>query len=436
MKGLLFERNIPRIAASRIISRLTSTERGVNVSPLRLLDVDQPVLPGPQWRHVKPILAGICGSDVSLLEGKGSRYYEQLVSFPFVPGHEVVGVTEGLPGNQRLPGKQGAPGRQGSPKKQESPGRQRVVVEPVLSCIAREIDPPCRYCATGNTGQCINITTGHLHPGLMIGYCSDTGGGWSTSGLVAHESQIHPIPSEMSDVDAVMVEPTACAIHAALSVPLHPGSLVGVVGSGTLGLTVIAALKKYTEVGRIIAAAKYPHQHDLALSLGADQAPEANGMSRAIRRSRHSIVAGNTVQDGADVVFDCVGSRRSIEQSLEILRPGGHVVLVGMGYKTSIDLSPLWHRELSIVGSYTYGVERVDGNMRRTFDMAIELAHEANLGRLVSAAYPLERYEEAIEHAATAGSRGAVKVVFDLERKPHRSFPSTRRSTHREHRHE
>ncbi len=404
MKGLLFERNIPRIAASRIISRLASTERAVNASPLRLLDIDRPELPGPQWRHIKPILAGICGSDISLLEGKGSRYYEQLVSFPFVPGHEVVGVAEG------------------------SPEKQRVVVEPVLSCITRGIDPPCRYCATGNTGQCINITTGHLHPGLMIGYCSDTGGGWSTSGMVAHESQIHPIPAEMSSADAVMVEPTACAIHAALSVPLHPGSLVGVIGSGTLGLTVIAALKKYTEVGRIVASAKYPHQHDLAISLGADQVPEANGMSRAIRRSRHSILAGTTVQDGADVVFDCVGSRQSIEQALEILKPGGHVVLVGMGYKTSIDLSPLWHRELSITGSYTYGVELVDGNMRRTFDMAIELSNEANLGKLVSAAYPLERYEEAIEHAATAGSKGAVKVVFDLERKPHRSFTSTQKN--------
>jgi threonine dehydrogenase-like Zn-dependent dehydrogenase len=412
MKGLLFERNIPRIAASRIISRLASTQRGVNVSPLRLLDIDQPALPGPQWQHIKPILAGICGSDISLLEGKSSRYYEQLVSFPFVPGHEIVGTISG------------------------SSDKQRVVIEPVLSCAARGIDPPCRYCAAGNTGQCINITSGHLHPGLMIGYCSDTGGGWSVSGLVAHDSQIHPIPSEMSDADAVMVEPTACAIHAALSLPLMPDSLVGVIGSGTLGLTVIAALRKYTEVGRIIASAKYPHQRDLALSLGADQAPGSDEISRAIRRSRHSTVAGMTVQDGADIVFDCVGSRRSIEQSLEMLRPGGHIVLVGMGYKTAIDLSPLWHRELSITGSYTYGMEKINGNTRRTFDMAIELAYEANLGRLVSAAYPLERYEEAIEHAATAGSRGAVKIVFDLERKAHRSFTATHTSRLEKHEYE
>jgi hypothetical protein len=90
-------------------------------------------------------------------------------------------------------------------------------------------------------------------------------------------------------------------------------------------------------------------------------------------------------------------------------------VLVGMPGRVSVDLTPLWHREVVLGGAYAYGTEPAAGG-RRTFDVAMDLVAEADLGRLVSALYPLERYTEAIEHAATAGRRGAVKVAFDLRR--------------------
>jgi hypothetical protein len=87
-----------------------------------------------------------------------------------------------------------------------------------------------------------------------------------------------------------------------------------------------------------------------------------------------------------------------------------------------VDLAPLWHRELILVGAYAYGDEPAGDDSTgtdapRSFGLAIDVVAAAGLGRLVSAAYPLERYEEAIAHAGAAGRRGAVKVVFDL-RKP------------------
>jgi hypothetical protein len=91
------------------------------------------------------------------------------------------------------------------------------------------------------------------------------------------------------------------------------------------------------------------------------------------------------------------------------------VVLAGMPGQVSVDMAGLWHREVSLVGAYAYGVENLRaGGSRRTFDLAFELVETAGLGRLVSATYPLERYEEAIAHAGNAGRRGAVKIVFDL----------------------
>jgi len=122
---------------------------------------------------------------------------------------------------------------------------------------------------------------------------------------------------------------------------------------------------------------------------------------------------------GADVVFDCVGSEDSLAQALATVRPRGQVMLVGMPGRMRLDLAPLWHREVRLVGSYAYGSERFgDAPPLRTFDLAIELAGELaqrlGSGRLVSAAYPLDRFEEALVHAGSAGRRGAVKVVFDV----------------------
>ena len=80
--------------------------------------------------------------------------------------------------------------------------------------------------------------------------------------------------------------------------------------------------------------------------------------------------------------------------------------MVGMPGHTALDLTALWHRETSMRGCYAYTVD--------DFEAALGLVGEADLGRLVSATYPLSRYAEAVEHAANAGRRGAVKIAFDV----------------------
>jgi threonine dehydrogenase-like Zn-dependent dehydrogenase len=166
----------------------------------------------------------------------------------------------------------------------------------------------------------------------------------------------------------------------------------------------------------VIVGAKHARQRVIAESLGADLVVPPDQLVRAVRRRAGSLVLAGRLTDGADVVFDCVGTSESLTQALAMVRPRGKVVLVGMPGKVSVDLAPLWHRELALVGAYAYGVETTTSSPdpRRTFELAIDLVGAASLGSLVSAAYPLERYEEAIAHAGAAGRRGAVKVVFDL----------------------
>jgi threonine dehydrogenase-like Zn-dependent dehydrogenase len=397
VKALLVERNVGRFAAARVVSSVSGSGKSAGMGPLRIVDADPPDLPNAEWRRVEVLLAGICGSDLATLDGKSSRYFEDIVSFPFTPGHEIVGVLAD----------------DGSPA-----ASTRVVVEPAIGCVARGITPKCPACSEGRTGGCERVAFGDISPGLQIGFCADTGGGWSTAGLVAHSSQVHEVPAFLTDDEAVMVEPTACAVHAALASRSRASNagVVAVMGAGTLGLATIAALRHLAPPATLIAGARYPHQRSLAKDLGADVVSADDELIRAVRRRTRSLAVSAGLTGGADVVVDCVGSESSVKDAMAMVKPGGRIVLAGMPGHISIDLAGLWHREVELVGAYAYGVENLGGDHRRTFDIAFDLVGEAKLGRLVSARYPLERFEDAIAHAGNAGKRGAVKIVFDMRR--------------------
>ncbi len=399
MKALQFRRNLPRYAAARMAGSLTPG-RGAAAGPLKLVNLDEPQAPSPDWVQVRPRLSGICGSDLATVDGRSARYFEPLVSFPFIPGHEVVGdLADGT----------------------------RVVLEPVLGCVSRNLNPTCRPCSNGHLGNCEHTSFGDLEPGIQTGSCHDTGGGWSTA-FSAHPSQLHPIPDVLDDEAAVMIEPTACGVHAALAAEVPDGGVVVVLGAGTLGLVTMAALRAYTNSGTVVATARYPEQRRQAATLGADQVVAPDEIRRAVRRITGSRAIGapgldetptegivDRLTGGADVVVDCVGSSTSLTDALAIVRPRGRIVLVGMPAEVSLELTPLWHREIALVGAYTYGIETLpDGTESRTFDLASELVTEAGLGSLVTATYPLARYRDALEHAASAGRRGATKIAFDM----------------------
>jgi threonine dehydrogenase-like Zn-dependent dehydrogenase len=236
--------------------------------------------------------------------------------------------------------------------------------------------------------------------------------------LVAHEIQLHEVPAGWSDEAAVMVEPTACAVHAALSPAVAPAGqevFAVVIGAGTLGLATIAAVHRLRpEITSLLAVAKYPAQRRLAEELGATTVVEPDELRRAVRRASGSWMLDNgQLTGGASVVFDCVGSAASIGDALAVTAPGGTIVLLGMPGHVGVDLTGLWQREVRLIGTYAYGPEVAAGG-RHSFDVAMEVVADSGLERLVSATYSLDRFAEAIEHAGAAGRRGAVKVAFDL----------------------
>ena len=385
MRALELYRSVPRyVAAKAVAGRLPGALAG-GVAPLRLVHRDPPELPGPGWVRVRPQLAGICGSDLNTISGSSSFYFSALVSMPFVPGHEVVGELLGDAG--------------GFVK------GQRVVIDPVLPCAARGVEPPCGPCAAGNPGVCERVVGGHVSPGLQTGYCASTGGGWS-GGLVAHPTQLHAVPDGMRNEDAVMVEPLACAVHAAARAQVPEGATVLIAGSGTVGLLTLVALSELANPGRVIAVAKHPHQAELAQRLGATDVVSPEAALGMVRRATRAFKlaperAAPFLLGGADVSFECAGSRGTLALCLRATRARGRVVLAGM--PPSADLSPVWFRELEVVGAYAGA---------GSFPVAMELAAQRSVGALVGPVYPLNRWREAIDHALEAGRLGAVKVAF------------------------
>lgn len=388
VKALVFERKELRFAAAMAAGKLKPGS-GAGVGPLRLTEMDPPELPGDGWQYVRPALSGICGSDLATVDGKVSRYFEPLVSFPFVPGHEVVGHTD---------------------------DGTRVVLEPVLGHEAHGFAPPWPDAAPADGDDYGHLIGGEIEAGLQTGSCASTGGGWSEM-FAAHESQLHSLgslgPEDLSDHAAVMIEPTAAGVHAALRSGVTEGGTAAVIGAGTMGLVAVAALRQCTGVAAIVVGARYSHQRRLARELGADLAVSPDELGRAVRRAAGTRVIGETLGSGTHVTIDAVASSESLTDAIALTRPRGRVVVLGMPANVELNLSALWHRETELVGAYCYGTEpRLDGG--HTFEAAIKLVRDCNLERLVSELYPLEDYRNALEHAANAGSRGSVKIAFDL----------------------
>jgi threonine dehydrogenase-like Zn-dependent dehydrogenase len=388
MLALTFQRSIPSFAIVKAAGGRPDVATSA-LSMLKLGDVDVPELPTPEWVRVLPTLSGICGSDLAAIGGHASLYLDPLTSYPFVPGHEVVGTLE---------------------------DGTRVVIEPALGCKVRGIEPLCPRCAEGRPGLCYNVTEGPIEVGLQTGYCADTGGGWGEL-LVAHPSQLHKVPDALSDEAAVLIEPFACCVHAALRGGAGKDDIVVVSGAGTIGLLTIAAVKLFTPPKRLIAVAKHPTQRDLAKKLGADQVISPSEVFQRIRFAtgarRLDGMNRSLLLGGADVTFECVGRADSLNDAVRFTREGGTVVAVGMPGEERVDWAPIWQRELTVMGAYAYGAEPKKKG-KRTFQLALEAAPELHLETLTGPLFGLGEYRDAIAYAMSAGKLGAVKVAFDL----------------------
>lgn len=406
MKALRFHRSIPRLAATMILGRVWSGAYTSPLAPVRLVSIPEPELPADDWLRVRTHLAGICGSDSKqvLLHGGLDNPITALLSFPHVLGHEATGVIEST----------------GSRVSQRRVG-ERVVVNPWLSCAPRGIDPVCPACRDGDLSLCRNFGQGILPPALHLGNSVRAPGAFAPL-FVCHESQAFPVPDGVPDEAAVLGDPFSVSLHAILRNPPPAGRPALVYGLGPIGLMAVAILRKLFPEAEIWAIGRHPHQVELAHALGAREVL-VGGPKEYIQRIAEAVGARLLrpwrglpwLQDGAGVVYDMVGSPRTLETSIRLVRSRGRVVVAGVDTPQRFEWTPIYFKEVEVVGANAFGLETYLGERRHAIDIYLELASKGlDLSGLVTHWFPLECWREAFTTLNDKSRSRAVKAVFDF----------------------
>jgi L-iditol 2-dehydrogenase len=316
--------------------------------------------------RLEVVAVGICGSDAHYFRvgGIGS----QVVSFPWVVGHECAGkVVEVGAGVQHL--KVG----------------QRVAVDPLISC------GQCDQCRADREHTCRNQN--------FLGYPGQAPGALSDY-LVMPAKCCYALPDSLSWAEAVMVEPFAIALYAQRMGQARPGAKIAILGSGPIGLCVLLALRAAGE-HTIYATDLVEERLGVARRCGADWV----GNPR-----RENVVATlNRLEPlGMDVVFECAGQQETLDQGVELLKPGGALLIVGIPEleRVSFDIGQLRRKELRLEN-----VRRQNQCTAPALDLVAR--GTVNVGQLVTHHFPLAETQKAFELAAGYHD-GVVKALIHL----------------------
>lgn len=407
MKALQFHMSIPKIVLTRALGIFSKKAYTSRFAPVALEEIPDARVRGDRWVVVRPTLTGICGSDQKqvLLKGHFDNPISGIISFPHVLGHESVGVIAEV----------------GKGVTRVRPG-DRVVVNPWLSCEPRGISPVCPACAAGNLSLCHNFDSGGLRPGLHLGNCNDAPGAYAPR-VALHESQVFPLPANVSDEQAVLADPFAVSLHAVLKDPPDgEAPTVLVYGAGTIGLAAVAAVKVVKPRARIIVIARYPQQVAAAKRLGAAEVLTLRKGAKII-----AAIAALTgarpwgsrwrglpmLAGGVDAVYDSICSPDTIEIGVRIVRPRGILSIIGVEAPKRFEWTPLYFKELRVVGSNAFGVEEFRGVRKHAIEHYVDLcaSGEVDLSFLVTHRYPLDDWREAFI-TAIRKTTGCVKVAF------------------------
>jgi len=272
----------------------------VYTAPKKMLVEDRP-RPALQENEVEIAVdaAGICGSDVSGFLGHSRRRIP-----PLVLGHELVGRT---------------------------PEGKRVVANPLIHC------GHCAACLSGAQNLCSNWR--------LLGL--DRTEGCYAEYVSLPNSHLYEIPDDLSDARAVMAEPLANIVHLFRIAAPAPFFRMGIVGGGTMGSLALLAARRLG-VRDILVQDLSDARLQVARQMGAAAAVNVSSEEGRVEARRF---AGN----GLDLVLDASGVGAARQAAFDLCRPGGTVVLLGMGAeKSEIDFVTSIRKEHRVVMSFAY----------------------------------------------------------------------------------
>ncbi len=310
---------------------------------------------------------GVCGSDV--------HYYtvgkigSQVVDYPFTVGHEGAGMVKEV----------------GAAVSRVKPG-DHVAIEPAMPCFE------CDQCLAGREHTCRKLR--------FLG-CPQQAEGCLSEYLVMPETSCVRLPGTVSDDEGALLEPLAIGVYAVKgSIPMR-GATVGILGVGPIGLSILLAAQAQG-ARRIYVTDKIEARLVMARQAGAHWGGNPD---------RGDVVELITRQEPAqlDVVFECCGQQEALDQGIELLKPGGKLMVVGIPptlERVSFQIDAMRRKELCLqnVRRQNHCVQpALDMIARRDFDVNIMVTHR----------FPFSQTQAAFDLVA-GYEKGVVKAMIDF----------------------
>jgi len=309
---------------------------------------------------------GVCGSDIHYYTT--GRIGSQVVEYPFAVGHEGAGLVESV----------------GAGVTRVKPG-DRIAIEPAMPC--RE----CDQCLAGRPHTCRNLR--------FLG-CPGQAEGSLSEYIVMPESSCYRIPEEMSYDEAAISEPLAIGLYAVReSIPMR-GTAMGILGFGPIGMSVLLTAKALG-ADRIYVTDKIGERLEMASASGAllTGNPDQEDVMEKITRAEPGLL---------DVVFECCGQQEAMDQAIEILKPGGKLMIIGIPEfgRWSFEADLARRKEITI-----QHVRRQNEALQPVLDMIGQRLIDAE--GMATHRFPFHRAREAFD--LVAGYRdGVMKAMIDF----------------------
>ncbi len=336
------------------------------IRQMEMFDVPDPVITRPDEVKIRMLALGVCGSDIHYYtQGKiGS----QKVRFPFTVGHECAGIVA----------------ETGSEVKKVKPG-DKVAIEPSLPC------GKCDQCLTGRSHTCRRIR--------FLG-CPGQAEGALSEYIVMPEANCLPLPGNLNADHGSISEPLAIGIYSVKKSGGVRGLKIGILGFGPIGMSVMLAAKA-DEAGKIYVTDKIGERLSIAAKENADYTgnPLIDNIVENIRSHE---------SDGLDVVFECCGQQEALDQAVDLLKPGGKIIIAGIPEfdNWSLNVENTRRRELMIQF------------IRRQIDCtetAIEMMHTGRIdvSNMTTHRFPFSGTKEAFDLVASYRD-GVMKAMIDF----------------------
>ncbi len=385
--------------------------RNLAHTPMKLVDIDEPTFPLPDWVITKTRLTGICGSDAKQVFMDWGEVrtpdnpMKAFFSLPQVLGHEVVSEVVAV-----------------GPEAEGLEVGDRVVLNPWLSCGPRGVTPMCPACEIGDYSLCWSFDVGPIPPGIHIGTARDVNGGYASM-MAAHDSQLFKVPDSIPDELAVFADPFTVSLHSVTRHPPTPGGKVMVYGAGALGTCATAILRALYPDVDVLVVARFEAQAEMARKLGATvigHTPALQVIEEAAAWSggqlRDSDGLPMAFPGGIDVVYDTVGKQETFEVGTRVLKARGTLVKAGVHGPTWWEDTPLYFKEISMVGSNAFGYEEFEGVRKHGIEHYLDLVAggRVDLNGMLTHTFQLDDWRDAFTTLATQDETGAIKVAFDF----------------------